>query len=122
MAEWLFLQETAAAGNGGGAMAGADGGTAGLGDVFSGDNSGSAIGVGDTVGDVSVHGGLIANTTNVDAAVLGGTAIADVSGGGPNVAATLPPIHHQGGGGGNHLAGGGGDGANDGNLGWYPFS
>jgi len=121
MAEWLFLQETATAGNGGGAMAAADGGAAALGDVHSGDNSGSAIGVGDTVGDVSVHGGLIANTTNVDAAVLGGTAMADASGGGPNVAATLPPVHHQGGGG-NHISHGGGDGGNDGNLDWYPFS
>ena len=84
--DFLFLQETAAAGNGGGAAASSNGGAVAAGDVNSGSNAGSAIGVGDSVGDVSVDGGAIANTTNLDMHATGGTSIADASGGDYNVA------------------------------------
>jgi hypothetical protein len=101
---WFFAQdvETAAAGNGGGANASANGGAAALGDINSGANAGNAIAVGDTMGDmvcdkwgkcypgdggsVSVYGGDVANGTNVGVAVNGGTAISDASGGDYNVA------------------------------------
>jgi hypothetical protein len=88
MSTFLFAQdvETAASGNGGGATASANGGAAALGDVNSGGNLGSAIGVGDTHGDVLVGGGSIANATDIGVSTNGGTAIADASGGDNNVA------------------------------------
>lgn len=84
--DFLFSQEVASAGNGGGANSAADGGAAATSDINSGANMGSAIGVGDTVGSASVNGGAMANTTNVMVDTLGGTAISDASGGDMNVA------------------------------------
>ncbi|MGI9253372.1 MAG: hypothetical protein ACR2J8_06480 [Thermomicrobiales bacterium] len=78
--------ETALSGNGGAANASANGGAVSVGDVNSGGNSGSAIGVGDTVGGVAVDGGSIANSTNLNVGANGGTAISDASGGNYNVA------------------------------------
>ena len=88
MSEFVFGQdvETALAGNGGGATASANGGAVALGDINSGGNVGSAIGVGDTMGTVAVDGGAIANSTNIGVSANGGTAIADASGGDYNVA------------------------------------
>ncbi len=87
MSEFVFGQtSTAASGNGGGATASANGGAVGLGDINSGGNVGSAIGVGDTMGSVAVDGGAIANSTNIGVSANGGTAIADASGGDYNVA------------------------------------
>ena len=98
----LFGQEVASSGNGGGATASANGGAVAVGDVNSGSNAGSVIGVGDTGGDlicdkygkcypgeggsVAVDGGDIANSTNLGIVANGGTAIADASGGDYNVA------------------------------------
>ena len=84
----------AASGNGGGADAAANGGAIAAGEVNSGNNAGTAIVVGDTVGGtmcdgvptVSVNGGTITNVTNISATADGGTAIADASGGNNNVA------------------------------------
>ena len=94
--------ETALAGNGGSAVASANGGAVSVGDINSGSNAGSAISVGDTGGAmicdkygkcypgeggaVAVDGGDIANSTNLGVAVNGGTSIADASGGNYNVA------------------------------------
>ncbi len=78
--------EIASSGNGGGALASANGGAVSVGDVNSGGNAGSAIGVGDTHGTVLVDGGDVANSTNLGIAANGGTAIADASGGDYNVA------------------------------------
>ncbi len=88
MSEFVFAQdiETASAGNGGGAAASANGGAVSIGDVNTGGNVGSAIGVGDTVGAVAVDGGDMANSTNLNVSSNGGTAIADASGGDYNVA------------------------------------
>lgn len=101
--EFIFGQETASSGNGGAANANANGGAAALGDVNSGANMGSAIGVGDTAGgsivcdewgkscwyegggSVDVNGGAMANTTNIGVTVDGGTAIADAAGGDGNI-------------------------------------
>ena len=77
--------ETAAAGNGGTADASANGGAAALGDINSGGNSGNAIGLGDTGGG-EISGGSVANATAIDVSLLGGTGIADASGGDYNVA------------------------------------
>ena len=79
-------EEIAAAGNGGTAEASANGGAVATGDINSGGNAGSAIGVGDTVGSVAVDGGASANSTTLDVSALGGTSIADASGGDYNVA------------------------------------
>ena len=79
-------EEIAAAGNGGTADASANGGAVAVGDVNSGGNAGSVIGVGDTVGGVAVDGGAIANSTSLDISANGGVAIADASGGEYNVA------------------------------------
>lgn len=84
----------ASAGNGGGADAGASGGDISAADIFSGNNVGSAIGVGDTwdtnlcdgIAAVQVSGGEVTNTTTVNVSANGGTAIADASGGDNNVA------------------------------------
>ncbi|MFM8593760.1 MAG: hypothetical protein ACKOCK_05145 [Chloroflexota bacterium] len=84
--EVVVPTDVAAAGNGGGANATANGGAVATGDLNTGGNTGSAIGVGDSVGDVSVDGGAMANTANISAAASGGTAIADASGGNYNVA------------------------------------
>jgi hypothetical protein len=79
-------EEIAAAGNGGTADCSANGGAVAVGDVNSGANSGSAIGVGDTVGDVAVAGGSMANATDLSITADGGTAICDASGGDDDVA------------------------------------
>jgi hypothetical protein len=78
-------EEIAAAGNGGTAEADANGGAAALGDINSGGNAGNAIGTGDT-GGADINGGSVANATDVDVSVLGGTGIADASGGDYNIA------------------------------------
>jgi hypothetical protein len=99
--DFTFAQdiETASAGNGGAANAGANGGAVSAGDINSGGNAGSAISVGDTGmvcdkwgkcygdgGSVAVDGGSIANSTSLGVAANGGSAIADASGGNYNVA------------------------------------
>jgi hypothetical protein len=58
----------------------------GIGDVNSGGNAGSAIGIGDTVGTVAADGGTMANSTTLSVSANGGTAIADASGGSYNLA------------------------------------
>ena len=78
--------ETALAGNGGSANASANGGAMATGDFNTGGNVGTAIGVGDTWGTVMVDGGDMANSTNFNATLNGGTAIADASGGDYNIA------------------------------------
>ncbi|MGI9253258.1 MAG: hypothetical protein ACR2J8_05895 [Thermomicrobiales bacterium] len=94
--------ETAASGNGGAANASANGGAGALGDINSGGNFGSAIGVGNTSGSmvcddwgkcypgdggsVAVNGGQIANSTSIGVSMNGGTAISDATGGDYNVA------------------------------------
>ena len=58
-----------------------------IGDINSGGNAGSAIGVGDTSGgSVFVDGGSVANLTDLGITANGGTAIADASGGNYNLA------------------------------------
>ncbi|MFM9106740.1 MAG: hypothetical protein ACKOWF_08575 [Chloroflexota bacterium] len=57
-----------------------------VGDINSGGNVGSAIGVGDSVGSVMVDGGSVSNATNLNVGANGGSAIADASGGDYNVA------------------------------------
>jgi hypothetical protein len=77
----------ASAGNGGVATASANGGAVSVGDINSGGNVCNAIGIGDTIGpDPAVYGGDCLNTTALDIAVDGGTAIADASGGDYNLA------------------------------------
>ena len=79
--------DVASAGNGGVATASANGGAVSVGDINSGGNTGCAIGIGDTFGpDPDVTGCTILNTTGLDIAVDGGTAIADASGGDYNLA------------------------------------
>lgn len=81
------VTDVASAGNGGVATASASGGAAAIGDINSGGNAGSAIGVGDTWGGpVFVDGGAVGNLTDVGVSVNGGTAIADASGGDYNLA------------------------------------
>jgi hypothetical protein len=87
----LAQERTATAGNGGRAGASADGGAVRVGEINSGGNTGNAIAVGDTIGDVEIHGGTVANTTRIDVAADGGAAIADASGGDGNVAGVLRP-------------------------------
>jgi hypothetical protein len=83
----MQFTETASAGNGGVATASANGGAVSVGDVNSGGNAGNAIGVGDTWGGpVGVDGGSVANSTQLNIAANGGTAIADASGGDYNLA------------------------------------
>ena len=82
----LAQEEIAAAGNGGTADASANGGAVATGNLNSGENTGHAIGVGDTQGSVAVDGGASANSTSLDVAAEGGTAISDASGGDENVA------------------------------------
>jgi hypothetical protein len=77
--------ELAAAGNGGTADASANGGAVAAGDINSGGNAGNAIGTGDT-GGADIYGGDVANATDLDVSVLGGTGIADASGGDYNIA------------------------------------
>lgn len=84
-------ENLASAGNGGVADAGANGGGVNVGNVNSGGNTGNAIVTRDTVGDVQVHGGTIANATSADSAADGGAAIADASGGSHNLAGVLEP-------------------------------
>ncbi|MGI9253898.1 MAG: hypothetical protein ACR2J8_09135 [Thermomicrobiales bacterium] len=79
--------ETALAGNGGAANSGANGGAIAAGDINSGGNAGTAIGVGDTMGGtVAVDGGSMANSTNLGVGANAGSAISDASGGDYNVA------------------------------------
>ena len=79
--------DIASAGNGGVATTSANGGAVSVGDINSGGNTGCAIGIGDTFGpDPDVTGCTILNTTGLDIAVDGGTAIADASGGNYNLA------------------------------------
>jgi len=79
-------EDIASAGNGGVATASANGGAVSIGDVNSGGNAGSAIGVGDTWGGpVAVDGGTMANSTQLGISANGGTAIADASGGDYNL-------------------------------------
>ena len=79
--------DIASAGNGGVATAAGNGGAAGLGNINSGGNVGSAIAIGDTYGpDPDVYGGDILNATGIDVAVDGGTGIADATGGNNNLA------------------------------------
>jgi hypothetical protein len=79
--------DVATAGSGGVATASASGGAVAIGDVNSGGNVGSAIGVGDTSGGpVAVDGGFISNLTDLGVTASGGTAIADASGGNYNLA------------------------------------
>jgi hypothetical protein len=82
----LAHERTAASGNAGRADAHADGGAVRVGDVNSGGNTGNAIGVGDSAGDVTIQGSTVSNTTSLDLDVDGGTAITDASGGDHNVA------------------------------------
>ena len=60
-------------------------GAVAIGDGNSGGNAGNAIGVDDTYGDVPVdpqgYGGNVANSTQINVSVDGGTAIGDASGG-----------------------------------------
>jgi hypothetical protein len=81
----LAQDETAAAGNGGTGEASANGGAVALGDINSGGNAGNAIGAGDT-GGADINGGDVANSTDIGVSALGGTGIADASGGDYNVA------------------------------------
>lgn len=74
-----------AAGNGGWGSCRAIGGAAGLGNINSGGNEGSDIGVGDSVGEVDVYGGNWAWDTDVRARSGGGAALCGSSGGGFNV-------------------------------------
>jgi hypothetical protein len=78
--------DTATAGSGGYATASAGGGGVVVGDINSGGNTGNAVGVGDTSGEVWVDGGDVANSTSVGITADGGTAIADASGGNYNMA------------------------------------
>ena len=81
------LTDIASAGNGGVATASANGGAVSVGDINSGGNVCNAIGIGDTIGpDPAVYGGDCLNTTALDIAVDGGTAISDASGGDYNLA------------------------------------
>jgi hypothetical protein len=74
-----------AAGNGGWGNCHAIGGAAGLGNINSGGNSGSDIGVGNSVGEVDVDGGNWAWDTDVRARAGGGAALCGGGGGGFNV-------------------------------------
>ena len=80
------VTDVASSGNGGVATSSANGGAVSLGDVNSGGNAGNAIGVGDTVGEVGVDGGSVANFTDIGVTANGGTAISDASGGDYNLA------------------------------------
>ena len=80
-------QDTAAAGNGGTAVAGANGGAVSIGDVNSGGNGGGLVVVGDTWdGSVAVNGGDVSISTAIGVSADGGVAISDASGGDGNVA------------------------------------
>ena len=78
--------DIASAGNGGVATSSASGGAVSIGDVNSGGNACNAIGIGDSYNDPVVYGGDCLNTTAIDIAVDGGTAISDASGGDYNLA------------------------------------
>ncbi|MFM9108871.1 MAG: hypothetical protein ACKOWF_19470 [Chloroflexota bacterium] len=78
--------DTAAAGNGGGANAGANGGAAAAGDFNTGGNHGQTIGVGDSVGLVEVDGGSMAGSTEAGIDMSAGTALSAARGGDYNLA------------------------------------
>lgn len=84
-------ENTASSGNGGLADAHANGGAVEVSSINSGGNAGHALGVGDSAGDVDVHGGTVMNQTAIDIESEGGTAISDASGGDHNVAGVLEP-------------------------------
>jgi hypothetical protein len=85
----------AAAGNGGRANASADGGIVVIGKINSGGNRGNTINVGGiggghgerSAGPISINGGNVDNSTNINIDASGGTAIGDASGGNGNLAA-----------------------------------
>ena len=86
----------ASAGNGGRANASADGGIVVIGKINSGGNRGNTINVGNigggaygecSAGPVSIDGGNVDNSTNINIDASGGTAIGDASGGSGNLAA-----------------------------------
>lgn len=79
-------EEIAAAGNGGTADCGANGGAVAIGNVNSGANVGTGIGIGDTVGWVAADAGSMANATDLSVAVNGGVSICDASAGDDNIA------------------------------------
>jgi len=80
-------QETAAAGNGGTALAGANGGAVLVGDLNAGDNAGNAIAVGDVAaGAIGIDGGSTATGTSLGVGAAGGVGLADASGGDLNLA------------------------------------
>ena len=86
----MQITDTASAGNGGVATTAADGGAASAGDITSGGNACSAIGLGNTSAyvpiDPQVYGGDCLDTTALGITVDGGTAIADALGGTYNLA------------------------------------
>ena len=97
----------ASAGNGGRANASADGGIVVIGEINSGGNRGNTINVGDigggygeSGGPVSINGGNVDNSTNINIDASGGTAIGDASGGSGNLAAVSGDDGGNGGGGG----------------------
>ena len=77
------------AGNGGVAVAAANGGAVAVDDVNSGGNSGNEIAVGDTGGSVAVDGGEVASETDVAISAEGGAAVADAEGGDENAAVAV---------------------------------
>ncbi len=94
-----------AVGNGGTADAVATGGDVSVGDVFSGDNAGNVITVGDSIGGsgdnggevfVGIVGGDVSVDTTINLSANGGTATAEANGGDFNdvtlTAAVTPPI------------------------------
>jgi hypothetical protein len=99
----------ASAGNGGRANASADGGIVVIGKINSGGNRGNTINVGGTggghgecsAGPVSIYGGDVDNSTNINIDAGGGTAIGDASGGSGNLAAVSGNDGGGNGGGGN---------------------
>ena len=77
------------AGNGGVAVAAANGGADAVGDVNSGGNAGNAIGVGDTGGTVAIDGGEVSSETDIAISADGGAAVADAEGGDENPAVAV---------------------------------
>ena len=126
----------ASAGNGGRANASADGGIVVIGKINSGGNRGNTINVGGigggngecSAGPISIDGGDVDNSTNINIDAGGGTAIGDASGGSGNLAAASGNDGGGGNGGGGPLrdlihsryglgGGGNGDTASAGNGG-----
>ena len=72
-------------GSGGWGDCGANAGAIGIGNVNSGGNSGTEIGIGDTWGEVDVYGGDWSWSTRIRASQNGGTAVCGGGGGDFNV-------------------------------------